>query len=137
MAAEKSEPKKRRIKKAETVRQKADTATKAKAAPKPRRVKKTLNTAGKPVGAAYRYGKKEYYLPLPDNKLGRFLNKRRHIIPKYFRESFKELKLVSWPDRKQTTQLTIAVFVFAITFGILVAVTDYGLDRIFKKILLK
>jgi preprotein translocase SecE subunit len=137
MATKKSEPKKRRVRKSETVRQKAEIASKVKDTPKPRRVKKTLSTAGKPVSAAYRFGQKEYYLPMPKNKFGRFLNKRRYFIPKYFRESFKELKEVTWPDRKQTTQLTIAVFVFAITFGIMVAVVDYGLDRIFKRILIK
>ncbi len=138
MATEKSQPKKRRVRKSETVRQKAESASKAKEAPqKQRRVKQTLSTAGKPIKAAHQLGKKEVYLPLPDNKTGRFLNKRRHIIPRYFRESFQELKLVTWPNRKQTTQLTLAVFIFAIGFGILVAITDYGLDRIFKRILIK
>lgn len=137
MAKEPTKPKKRRVRKIETVRQKSESASKNKNVSKTRRVKSTLNTATKPVGAAYRFGQKEYYLPMPDNKFGRFMNKRRYIFPKYFRESFKELKLVTWPNRNQTTQLTIAVFIFAITFGVLVAVTDYGLDRIFKKILLK
>lgn len=138
MADKKEAPKKkRRIRKSETVRQKAETASKAKETPKPRRVKSTLSAAGKPFKAAHRVGKKEVYLPMPDNKAGKFLNKRRHIIPKYFRESFKELRLVTWPNRKQTIQLTIAVFIFAISFGILVAVVDFGLDKIFKLILVK
>jgi preprotein translocase SecE subunit len=137
MADKKPASKKRRLRQPETVRQKAETASKTKATPKPRRVKQTIKSVGKPVTAARRIGGKEYYLPLPDNKFGRFLNKRRHIIPRYFRESFRELKEVTWPDRKQTTQLTLAVFIFSITFGIFVAVTDYGLDRIFKRILLK
>ncbi|MGZ6005019.1 MAG: preprotein translocase subunit SecE [Candidatus Saccharimonadales bacterium] len=127
--------KKRRIRKVETVRQKAEVA--AKAAPKPRRVKQSLKVAGKPIVAAYNLGKKEYYLPLPDNRFWRFMNKRRHIVPRYFAQSFQELRKVTWPDRKQTTQLTIAVFVFAISFGIVVAITDYGLDRIFKRLLIK
>ena len=74
---------------------------------------------------------------MPDNKFGRFLNKRRYVIPRYFREAWKELKDVTWPDRKQTSQLSFAVFIFAVVFGVLVAVTDFGLDRVFKRILLK
>ncbi len=135
MATKKSSTPKRRIRKVETVRQKAETASKA--SPKPRRIKKTLKTASKPFAAVFHFGRMEYYLPLPDNKFGRFLNKRRHIIPRYFVESYRELRFVTWPNRKQTTQLTIAVFVFAIIFGVLVAVTDYGLDKIFKRILIK
>jgi preprotein translocase SecE subunit len=139
MATEKSAPKKqRRIRKSETVRQKAETVSMAKEQPaKPRRVRRTLGVASQPFRAARRAGKREIYLPLPDNKVGRFLNKRRHFVPRYFRESFKELKLVTWPDRQQTTQLTIAVFIFAIGFGVIIAVVDFGLDRIFKLILVK
>ena len=61
----------------------------------------------------------------------------RHIIPRYFRKSFKELKLVTWPNRKQTRQLTFAVVVFATIFAIFIACLDFVLDKIFKRILLK
>ncbi|MDB5164126.1 MAG: Protein translocase subunit SecE [Candidatus Saccharibacteria bacterium] len=64
-------------------------------------------------------------------KIGRF------IIPPYFRNSWKELKEVTWPSRKETRQLTLAVFVFAIIFGALITITDYGLDKVFRKVLLK
>ena len=74
---------------------------------------------------------------MPDNRLGRFLNKKRGIIPRYFKIALRELKQVQWPTRKQTIQLTIAVFIFAIVFGVLITITDYGLDKIFKKLLLK
>jgi len=135
MATKKSTSSKRRVRKVATVRQKAEVASKA--SPKPRKLKKSLVTASRPLVAVYHFGRKEYYLPLPDNKFWRFMNKRRHFFPRYFIQSFQELKKVTWPDRKQTTQLTIAVFVFALSFGVLVAITDYGLDRIFKRILLK
>ncbi len=61
----------------------------------------------------------------------------RFIIPPYFRNSWKELRQVTWPNRKQTRQLTIAVIIFAVLFGIIVALTDYGLDKLFKKVILK
>lgn len=135
MAESKPTAKKRRVRKVETVRQKVETANTA--APKPRKVKKVIKKVSKPLNSAYHFGQKEYYIPLPDNRFWRFMNKRRHIIPRYFINSYHELKLVTWPNRKQTIQLTIAVFIFAITFGIMIAVIDYGLDRIFKILLIK
>lgn len=65
-----------------------------------------------------------------------------HIIglilwPRYFRNSWKELRMVTWPTGKQARQLTLAVILFAVVFGALVAVLDFGLDKIFKQVLLK
>lgn len=61
----------------------------------------------------------------------------KYIIPPYFKNAWKELRLVKWPSRKETWQLTLAVFAFAIVFGVLITVVDKGLDVIFKRILLK
>jgi len=61
----------------------------------------------------------------------------RKIIPRYFRNSLAELKLVKWPNRKETRQLTTAVLLFAIVLGTVVSLVDYGLDDIFKKVVLK
>jgi preprotein translocase subunit SecE len=60
----------------------------------------------------------------------------RHFIPRYIRNSFQELRQVTWPDRKQSRQLTTAVVMFATVFGIVVALLDYGLDKLFKKVFL-
>jgi preprotein translocase subunit SecE len=59
------------------------------------------------------------------------------IFPVYFRQSWRELRLVTWPSWKESRRLTYAVLVFAIVFGIAIAVVDYGLDKIFRGILLK
>lgn len=59
------------------------------------------------------------------------------IIPRYVRNSWKELKFVTWPTLKQSRQLTFAVIVFAVIFGSSVALVDLGLDKLFKNILLK
>lgn len=59
------------------------------------------------------------------------------LLPKYFRNSWKELKQVSWPNFKLSRQLTFAVIIFAVFFGISIAGLDYGLTKIFKIILLK
>lgn len=127
-------PDKKPAKKSASFREEA--AKKRAKQAKPRRLKQTASGAAKPVKSAVKFGKKEYYIPLPDNKVGRFLNKKRSFIPKYFKESWAELRQVEWPDAKTTFKLTIAVFVFAIAFGLVIAVVDYGLDKLFRKIIL-
>jgi preprotein translocase SecE subunit len=126
----------RRLKKTETVREKAEKAGRP-APEKRRRLRSTAGKAAQPIKRVAHVGRKEYYLPLPDNRFGRFLNKRRHVIPRFFREAWAELRDVTWPSRKETWKLTLAVFIFAIVFGLLIAVTDYGLDKLFKRVLLK
>ena len=74
---------------------------------------------------------------MPDNRLGRFLTKRRSLIPSYFKNSWREVRQVVWPNRRDTIKMTIAVFVFAVFFGLLIALVDYGLDKLFKQFILK
>lgn len=104
---------------------------------KPRRLRRTASSLARPLRTARQFGAKEYYLPMPDNRIGRLLNKRRSLMPRYFRESWQELKQVQWPSRKETWKLTLAVFTFAIFFAILISITDYGLDKIFQKTFLR
>jgi preprotein translocase SecE subunit len=118
----------------QTVRQRA-SKEQAKAA-KPRRLKQGATTAKKPIKSAFGVGKKEFYVPLPNNRLGRFLNKKRHFIPKYFRDSWAELKQVTWPNRKQTAKLSLAVIMFAVVFALLISVVDFGLDKLFRQLIL-
>lgn len=59
------------------------------------------------------------------------------LLLSYVINSFKELKLVTWPNWKQSRSLTLAVIVFAVIFGAVIAGVDFGLDKIFRKILLK
>jgi preprotein translocase SecE subunit len=80
--------------------------------------------------------KRALLLPLravwrPINWLG------RHIIPRYFKTAFQELRLTTWPSRKQSRQLTMAVVLFAIIFGTFVSVLDYGLNKLFKELFVK
>jgi preprotein translocase subunit SecE len=67
-------------------------------------------------------------------KIMRFLS---WLMPSYFVNSWRELRLVTWPSRRETWRLTGAVFIFAIVFGAMVAIVDKGLDEIFKKVILK
>lgn len=121
-------------KKTETIRERASKSETVST--KPRRLRRSAKSAARPLRALLHIGRKEYYIPLPNNRLGKFLNKRRRIMPRYFQQSWQELKQVTWPGRKETWKLTVAVFIFAVAFGFLVAVTDYGLDKIFRKVLL-
>lgn len=59
------------------------------------------------------------------------------LFPRYFRNSWHELKLVKWPTWKESRRLTFAVILFAVVFGAVIASVDYGLDKLFKNILLK
>lgn len=70
----------------------------------------------------------------------RFMRRPWRIIKKalgfgYFISSWQELRQVTWPNRRQTWQLTSAVIIFAVIFGLLLAGVDHGLDKIFKYIL--
>ena len=60
----------------------------------------------------------------------------RHLVPKYIKNAFGELRNITWPNRKLSRQLTTAVVLFSIVFAIVVSSLDYGLDKIFKKVFL-
>ena len=84
-------------------------------------------------------------LRIPSNPVSRALGKILRpvirflgwLVPKYFVNSWREVRLATWPSRQETWRLTTAVFIFAIVFGSLVAGVDKVLDIIFKKVVLK
>ena len=55
----------------------------------------------------------------------------------YLRSSWQELKEVTWPSWRESRRLTTAVIIFSLVFGVLIALVDYGLDKLFKQLLLK
>ncbi len=128
-------PTKRRVKNPETFREKvlkaADESVKP---PRRSRLKGRTKFLLRPLGKAFRAIAK--FPPF------RFLRKPLHIIgliifPKYFRNSWRELRLVTWPTFKQSLRLTWAVLLFAIIFGVVIAIVDAGLQAVFKNVLLK
>jgi preprotein translocase SecE subunit len=125
----------RRLKKVETVRERAEKAVNTE--PKPRRLQATATKVGKPIKAAGRVGRKEYYLPLPKNRVGSFLNRKQSLLPRFFNDAWAEVLQVTWPSRRETLKLTLAVFTFAIAFGLVIALVDYGLDKLFRSLLLQ
>lgn len=125
-------PTKRRVKNPETFREKALKAADESA--KPGRVLKLRDTGGRlaspiarPVGkAASKVGQVK-----PVRLLGLV------IVPVYIRRSWVELRQVTWPNWQESRRLTFAVLIFAVIFGVTIAIVDYGLDKLFRQVLLK
>ncbi|PID32417.1 hypothetical protein CR970_00645 [Candidatus Saccharibacteria bacterium] len=127
-------PAKRTAKRTETLRQRAERT--ADSTPRTRRLRSTAGAAGRPFKAARRVGRKEYHLPLPDNRLGRFLNKKCSLVPRFLRNAWQEIRQVDLPRFPMVVRLTIAVFVFSTVFGLVIAIVDFGLDKVFRKVFL-
>ncbi len=64
----------------------------------------------------------------------RFIGKMLGL--KYIRDSWGELKLVTWPTFRESRRLTTAVIIFSVIFGLLIAIVDYGLDKLFREVIL-
>jgi len=131
--------KKRLVKNPETFRERAVKASERQ--DKPGRASRVRTLSGKLTGPVTRpigrSGKR-----LAKLKIFRWLRKPLRLIgkvlfPSYFRNSWLELRLVSWPSRRQSRRLTVAVLIFAVAFGGTVAVVDFGLDKLFRHVLLK
>lgn len=123
----------RRRKTPETVREHAEKSARKKE----HKSSKLKGKIHRPLSVLRKVGGKEYHpIPLPDNKAGRILGKKVHIIPKFFKEAWAELKQVTWPSRMLALKLTLAVFVFAIIFATFIQLLDMGFNRLFEIILL-
>lgn len=125
-----AKPKRRVVKKAETVRQVAEK-NQHSVSPKKQGV---LGMAGRYIAAPFKI------IGRPFKKLGRFKVFRiigLILVPPYFRNSWRELKQVTWPKGRESWQLTSAVIIFSVIFGAIIAAVDFGLDKVFKEVLLK
>lgn len=56
---------------------------------------------------------------------------------RFVRDSWRELKQVTWPSWRESRRLTAAVILFSIVFGALIALVDFGLDKLFKQLFVK
>ncbi len=130
-----ADKKKRVVKKSETLREKAERQANDNNK-KPRRLKRAASKVGSAKTMVGEKGRKEYYLPVPDTKIGNWLNKRRSLLPGFIRNAWQELKGVTWPNRSETFRLTVAVLLFAAFFGGMIAGIDYVLDNVFRRVIL-
>lgn len=55
----------------------------------------------------------------------------------YFKKSWEELRLVTWPNTNTTVRLTFAVIMFAFVFGFIVAGMDFVFEKLFREVILK
>ena len=120
-------------KKKDSMRESA--AKSRKQAAKPKRVRKAASAATKPVGKVGGALTADYHVIEPKDG-GNFFTKSRKLTPSYLRNSWKEVRQVTWPKRKETWRLVIAVFIFAIAMGTMIAVLDYGLEKVLRKVIL-
>ena len=60
--------------------------------------------------------------------------KKKGGLFRKLKESFAELKKVTWPTFKQTLKKTLAVVAVVLFFGIAVIGFDYGLSWLYKLI---
>jgi preprotein translocase SecE subunit len=122
-------------KSAPTVRERQEAALAKAEEDKPQRARKLASTASAPFKKLNLRDRKAIRLAAkPLRPVKKVLS---WIVPRYFVNAWREVRQVVWPSRKETWRLTLAVFIFAIIFGALVAGVDKGLDEIFKKVVLK
>ena len=122
--------------KIETVRERADKQQ-AKKGKEPR-TRKMASAANRPVkGIGAVLGREFHPIKLPSGKIGTFLTRPRKFIPKYFKDAFSELKLVTWPTKRQAASLSFAVIAFSVTIALFVRALDYGFEKIFRGVILK
>jgi preprotein translocase SecE subunit len=55
----------------------------------------------------------------------------------YLSASRHELAKVTWPNRRQTVKLTLAVIVFSFSFAALLGTLDYVFASLLQKLILK
>lgn len=54
----------------------------------------------------------------------------------YFKNSWRELRLVRWPNRKSTWGMTLAVLIFSGFFMLVILGLDAGFEFLFKEFVL-
>lgn len=55
----------------------------------------------------------------------------------YFQDSIAELRLVSWPTRKQVVQHTAIIIASVAIAMVIIAALDYGLDLLVQAFIIK
>ncbi len=55
----------------------------------------------------------------------------------FFKDVYGEMQKVVWPTRAQTIRYTVAVIVLSLSVAVILGAADYGLLKIFEKIVNK
>lgn len=86
--------------------------------------------------------RREYHIPVPDNQVGKTLRKPVkgprfwQKFVGYVRDSWTELRKVTWPGRKESIRLTIAVVVFTGVYTAYTSVVDFGFQQVVEQLFL-
>lgn len=127
---------KKKLKEPETVRQRAEKESAKRTRPTKR--SKLASKIHKPLSTLKRVGSKEYHpIKAPDKKGFRYLNKKIPYIPKFIKNSWEELKKVTWPTFGVAMKLTFAVIVFSAVFAVFVQILDFIFNKLVKEIILR
>ena len=139
MAQPSKKPTVRKLKKTETVRERSERTINPAA--KRRHVKRTAVFIRRPFVVVGKFIFKvlsplafllKPFKTRPARKIGRII--ASILLLRFFRDAWKELRQVQWPTARETIRLTTAVFIFSILFGVVVAIVDFGLDKVFRKL---
>ena len=58
------------------------------------------------------------------------INLRDNRLVRYFRETWFELRKVSWPSRREGLNLTLMVIVVTAILSVILAVIDFGFEKL-------
>lgn len=123
-------------KKKETVRERAEKK-RLKQANEPRR-KKVASATSKPVKGIGKILTKEYNpITVKKGRYSKLLSKRVRFVPKYFIESFEEIKQVTWLKPRQAMSLTFAVIIFSVSIALFVQLLSFVFDKVVQEVILK
>ncbi|MDX1766087.1 MAG: preprotein translocase subunit SecE [Candidatus Saccharimonadales bacterium] len=64
------------------------------------------------------------------------LSRLRPRFPRYVRESYRELRKVTWPSRRESWKLTFAVILFTAAFTAFAVIADTIFDILAEEIFL-
>ena len=57
-------------------------------------------------------------------------------VTRYLKGAWYELKHVTWPDRSETTRLTVGVVIYSLFFALFIALVDYVFDVGFERFII-
>ena len=124
-----------RVKKQETVRQRAEKQLAKSAQP---RHKKVATASKRPIKGAFKILTKEFHpIKISKGRHAELLMSKVTFMPSFIKDSFSELKLVKWPTFRQAMSLTFAVIAFSVIIALFVQFLGYGFDKLFKEVILK
>lgn len=118
-----------------TVSMRESAAKNREKAAKPKRVRKAAEVATKPLSRVNEVATKQRHI-FPKSGTDSFWHRERTIAPTWFVNAWNELRQVTWPSRKETWRLVLAVFIFSALLSLFIALLDNALETLFRNIFL-